>query len=309
MKPLEIQILKKLDQIDIGGKGVLAAVSGGLDSVALVNMLHTILPRRRSRLCVAYIHHGPSQDTNVAGYREQALSLVKGFCSDHNLDFLTVKCSVELHSEAEFRSFRQASLEKLRQEKKLDFIALAHHADDLLETRVMRLLRGVGPQGLPSMSTLMGVKLRPFLDLTKQQLKDYAEASGLRWLDDPSNNLRAFERNWVRGELLPFIEAHKKGSLAVLSRSLENLARANAFKVHQECVTLDGIDRSRLVLLTERDQRRVIAFYLLKNGIKDYSVSHVNEILKRLDTSKKEFRFSLLKRVWLVDAKRLKVES
>lgn len=184
---------------------------------------------------------------------------------------------------------------------------MAHHAEDLLETRLIRLVRGVGQQGLRAMSILARHRFRPFLEVSREELKKYAEGRGLKWLEDPSNWDTRYFRNWIRNEWLPSLEKFRAGSAQSLMRSLNNLAvRANSLKMP---ISEKGIDRNRLLALDKPDQMRVLARYMILKGIKSYRRGQIQEILKRLDTSRTEFRFTCAKQEWHVDAEHIGICS
>ncbi len=315
MNSFEIQALKILDTLNIKDQTLLLGVSGGLDSIVMSEVLTVLAARRNLQLIFGYVHHGESsldQAEVVDDYRNKTCKFVMEFANQKKVKFVTTKYSGgELKSEFDLRDYRLAALEKLRLQERAHFIVLAHHANDLLETRLIRLLRGVGPQGLRSMSVSSGVILRPLLDFTRDDLKNYALSRGLEWVEDPSNsNIEPF-RNWIRTVWLPMVEEKRIGSTRTLMSSLNSLTQDHIQDNNddQSLDFTDGVSRLELAKLTFREQRRVLAQYVLSSGLKDYSVTHLDEILKRLDSPQKDFTFNLLKREWHVDTKRIRVES
>lgn len=308
MQNLEIQVLKKLDALGIRDQVLLVGVSGGLDSIALVAVLSAIAPRRNLTLKLAHIHHG-AQDVP---YRNNAEDFVCRVAKSYGVAFVTKKYSgEELKSESQLRDFRLKALEELRVDADSNYVVLAHHANDLLETRMIRLLRGVGPQGLESMTILSSVILRPFLEFSRGEIYDYALRQGLVWIEDPSNQDQEPLRNWIRNVWLPMAEQKRSGATKTLMSSLDSLAQSVSDVGGEALINAyeEGLDRLELASLSFREQRRVLAKYIFSSGLKDYSVTHIDEILKRLDSSQKDFTFTLLKRKWCVDTKRIRVES
>src|SRR5690606_26436576 len=121
-----------------------------------------------------YIHHGPSADPQQVDYRFNAWSFVKEFCAKQSIEFFSNYSGEEaeefyknfsqtLSSEAQYRELRQNYFQKLKEEQKWDWLVYAHHRDDLLETRLIRLIRGVGSEHLQSMSFAHEGVLRPLL--------------------------------------------------------------------------------------------------------------------------------------------------
>jgi tRNA(Ile)-lysidine synthase len=130
-----------------------------------------------------------------------------------------------LEKEAQMRSFRRR--ESLRELSRLgfDWIAQAHHLDDLVETRLFRLLRGTGVQGLRAMDEFseVGRIIRPFLKYSKSDLQDYVSWHRLSWIEDPSNNHLKYQRNWIRHRLMPALEKQFPGALSRLNFFFEEV--------------------------------------------------------------------------------------
>src|SRR5690606_16347607 len=101
-----------------------------------------------------------------------------------------------------------------------EILALAHHRDDQVETLLLKLLRGAGAEGLGAMrpwrALAAGWLWRPFLDLPRTALADYAQAAGLTWVDDPSNTDQRMDRNYLRHRVLPLLRERWPRSDAVI---------------------------------------------------------------------------------------------
>src|SRR6476620_6435224 len=159
VSPFEYEVLKRLKGLNFewDQSRILVAVSGGRDSVALLNLLFALKTRLKFELAVAHVHHGHSTDKAVASYRIKTASFVKRLASNYNLEFHLIQHDgPELKSEADFRKVREALLESCRKRSESDWLAFAHHSDDLLETRLIRLIRGTGAQGLQAMNLTHG---------------------------------------------------------------------------------------------------------------------------------------------------------
>ena len=267
----------------------LLAVSGGLDSMVLAQVLWRWRRSLKIELAVAHVHHG----TEGGEYRDRAQALVRSWCRAQGVRFLSLQPRPRgLRSEADLRRFRHATLERWRRKHVYDLIVFAHHRDDLLETRVLRLIRGTGQQGLRAMSALSGRKLRPLLEIGRAELEAYARDSGIQWIEDPSNDQPILLRNWLRHEWLPRLEARCAGSMASLARSLEVLAPGAS--VHPRLGAFVGLRRKELMLVPAETQRALVVQYLRALGLKGYGRDHVLEVLKRLGARRKEFEFEML---------------
>ncbi len=265
-------------QVTHGVKGIggrwLVAVSGGIDSMVLIEVLRKWSRLLKIELAVAHVHHGVRASKSQKSFRDRAQSLVDNWCNEHEISFLTNEAEdVELKSEADLRSYRLQWLERWKKESSADFMVFAHHRDDLLETRILRLIRGTGPVGLKSMQIKSGSRLRPLLEVSRTDIEDYAQARALKFISDPSNSETHALRNWLRKEWLPALEKKRPGSAKALARSLQ-LMSENAV------VESSGPERNvglRRDLMTER----TVADYFRSLGLKNYGQKHVREVLKR----------------------------
>ncbi|NUM88552.1 MAG: tRNA lysidine(34) synthetase TilS, partial [Bdellovibrionales bacterium] len=114
------------------------------------------------------------------------------------------------------------------------YLALAHHEDDLAETVVQRLMRGTGLAGLAAMRPVNGVRIRPWLKVPQQVIREAAVEQGVSWREDSSNLDRKYERNWVRHELLPLMELRRPGTkrhLAALALEAAEFARTRPLQL------------------------------------------------------------------------------
>ncbi len=190
---------------------LLVAVSGGLDSSVLLQVLST-LAQKRGFACVAgHVNHGLRGDESEAdevSVRTLAQQLGVGVRVAHidpasQREGHVSRTRPTLQEAA--RRLRYEALRKLAGEAGARHIATAHHQDDQAETLLMRLFRGSGPDGLGGIPETSpdGMVLRPLLDVTREQIRLHAEAHGLCWREDSSNNDLRYTRNRVRAEWIP----------------------------------------------------------------------------------------------------------
>ncbi|TBU98989.1 tRNA lysidine(34) synthetase TilS [Phytopseudomonas dryadis] len=201
------------------------ALSGGLDSSVLLHLL-VQLSRREALppLSAIHIHHGLQAAAD--GWADHCQRL----CDELGVP-LTMR---------RVRVAEGASLERAARQARYDAFAaalapgevllLGQHRDDQAETLLFRLLRGAGVQGLaampPSRSLAAGHLLRPLLDCPRQALSDYAQAHGLRWVEDPSNADLRFSRNYLRHRLLPLIGERWPAAVETLARAADHQREA-----------------------------------------------------------------------------------
>lgn len=177
------------------------ACSGGLDSVLLLWALATLIPQR---IQVIHVNHGLHPDANRWADR------VAQLCADWGIPCTLESVAVEAATgnlEARAREARYSVFAQFL--KPNDVLWMAHHLNDQVETFLMHLSRGAGLdglQGIPQHRTLgQGLLVRPWLQLPKAILTDAAQILDLQWIEDPANANLAFDRNFVRHEVLPIL--------------------------------------------------------------------------------------------------------
>ena len=297
---------------------LLVGVSGGVDSMTLLSVLLEIKKVLNLRVSVGHVHHG-SENKVQLDFQNKSARTVKSFCEKNNVKFYCNKkmdedkCLSDTFSgvkqtEADMRKYRYKLLAQFVKESKADYLALAHTADDLLETRLIRLIRGTGEQGLKSMSFKNKKMIRPFILLSRSQIKDYAEKRKLNWCEDPSNRSKEYSfRNWIRREWLPMLEKKRPGSLKAIARSLELMTQVagkhqkNREVVYKSLIKNRSLRRDALLAFSKNaDKKKILAYYMKEQGFKNYSSSHIMELLKHLHRPQKHFTLSLLGKTWTV---------
>jgi tRNA(Ile)-lysidine synthase len=204
---------------------ILIGLSGGVDSVVLLHILHKLAPRFSWQLSALHVHHGISPNADEWS----------DFCAE-----LCARHFISLHIErADISPLRdhgiEAAARKLRHaafaEQSSDFVAVAHHADDQAETLLLQLLRGAGVRGVSAMPQFVertdSVSLiRPLLHFSRQEILDYAEAHQLRWIEDESNANDSYPRNFLRHRVLPLLSERFPAYRDTLGRSAQHFAEA-----------------------------------------------------------------------------------
>jgi tRNA(Ile)-lysidine synthase len=189
----------------------LVAVSGGPDSVALLDLLVESRDTHAQQLVVAHVDHGiHPESANVA---EQVRSLAHGYGLPVHVGRLKLGPDA---TETRARQARYDWLEELRGGVGAEVIFTAHHADDQVETVLMRFLAGSGPAGLTGMLPVRGALVRPLLSFRRADLLAYLQGANLVAWADPANSDPRHLRSWVRGELLPVL----RGRMSEVDRSI-----------------------------------------------------------------------------------------
>ncbi|MFS4459848.1 tRNA lysidine(34) synthetase TilS [Bdellovibrio sp. HCB2-146] len=307
---LDHEVWKLIKEYNLKDQKILIAFSGGVDSTALVRVLSKIHKPELLGLC--YYHHG--EDSNRE-YRKEAQVFTEKFAKKWGLTYFHLKSSELAKSEAQYRDLRYAALSRLMEEQGFTCLATGHHQDDLLETRLMRLIRGTGGQGLHAMYIYKAPLFRPFLETSKKELKKYLREEKIRAFEDPSNASLDPLRNWIRQDWLKALDKKSAGASGVFARSLETIARDLESSVWGELLSQNedyktqGLSRAFYLTLSPIEQRRMLAQYLFSLGKKDFTQSHLEEVQKRLDNSKKVITFKVAGFHWEINAEQIKVQS
>lgn len=195
---------------------VLAAVSGGADSVCLAHWLAGRRAKGRlAGLTLVHLHHGlrgAAADRDAALVRALAGRLKAPFLLEA-LDVRGLAAARRGGLEDAGRAARYKALARLAEAGGFGKVALGHHSDDNAETVLLHLLRGTkakGLAGIPPRRALPGSRaevVRPLLALTREETRRYCREFGLAWREDASNRDEGFARNWVRRRLIPLMES------------------------------------------------------------------------------------------------------
>ena len=231
------QVLKTIFRYNMLPDGARAgvAVSGGADSVALLHVLHRLSVPRRWSLRVLHFDHllrGPESDADRQFVEELSASLGLECCVG-SADVRDVARGANLEQTA--RQLRYQFFADIRVQQKLDAVATGHTASDQAETVLMRLFQGASPDSLSGIRAVnLGWVMRPFLDLTRDQVRDWLRSEGLKWREDSSNQDNCYDRNRLRNEVLPLLRNQWNPKLeAALSRLAELAARDEEFWIAQ----------------------------------------------------------------------------
>jgi len=203
------------------GARVVLACSGGLDSMAALEILVRLRPSVGHSLAVAHVEHGLWPGNAAAAEHVAAVARA------HGLGFAREQLDLPHGADLEHRArtARYAALHRLRHQLDCELLVTAHHADDQAETLLMRLARGCGPQALAGIRSHRDDDVvRPLLGLSRGDLRALAAALSITWVEDASNANPAFLRNRVRRDVLPALEAALPGATAGLARAAANCA-------------------------------------------------------------------------------------
>ncbi len=200
------------------------AVSGGPDSLCLLDALYLLSRKTGSTIHVVHVNYGlrgKDSELDEELVRERA----KAYGVD--VSVFHPKKTASSNLEEKLRVVRYQFLERVRKEKKSTLIAVAHHQDDQAETFLLRLLRGSGMRGLSSMLPKNGPIVRPLIETSRVDILRYLTERDLTYRTDKSNEQATFLRNRVRHELIPFLEKNYQANIKHILAGTASLLSAD----------------------------------------------------------------------------------
>lgn len=233
------------EQLVSPGTTVVAAVSGGADSLALLHFLHSHRAQWDIQVVAAHLDHCLRGEAS-----KQDRKLVMDYCAAEGIPLFSTACNVqqlakkskEHNIEAAARAARYRFLVQVAAIYSNAVIATAHHLDDQAETILMRLLRGSGMGGLGGMVAKAGRLVRPFLGVTKEEILAYCERYELSYCTDASNFDTAYLRNKIRLELMPQLKAYNPQIVSSLVKLGEICAAENDYLERQTAEAYEKIE-------------------------------------------------------------------
>lgn len=270
------------------GEKVILALSGGIDSMVLADLLLKTKVDFVAAHCNFHLR-GEESDGDEKFVRDYAeRNGIQCYVKHFDTEKYAAERGVSIEMAA--RDLRYAWFEQMRQQLGYDKVAVAHHADDQAETFFINLLRGAGLNGLKGMKPQNGVVIRPLLWASREQIRQYAVESQITWHEDHTNAESVYLRNKIRNQLLPtFDELHPEARQG-LYKSLEHLSAENELyrallkEKLAQIVELDGdvqrLPFSKLVKAkvpepaipeaTRRVERPTYSFQLLFEWLRQY---------------------------------------
>ncbi len=242
-----------------GCESVAVGLSGGADSVALLHILSLYCSRCGIKVYAFHVHHGIRGDT-----ADRDLEFCQKLCRDRNIGFGFIRLDVPAAAakcgrgiEEVARDMRYAALEEFRVENGIDRIAVAHHADDNLETLIFNLVRGSSSKGGCAIPPIRGKIIRPLLTVTKEEVLDYIKSCGLEYVTDETNFDESYTRNFIRAQIVPNLKKINPSVCEAAGRFTESLRTdcdyldklARAYTGENSCALLSSLDDAILYRL------------------------------------------------------------
>lgn len=276
--------------------GMAIALSGGLDSSALLHLAHDYAQRKGIALHAFHIHHGISDNA------DDWLAHCERACAQLGVAFearrVTLRDAAASGTEEAARKSRYAALGALCRERGVTLLLTAHHLDDQAETVLLQLLRGSGTAGLSGMDAANAapellanpdlVMARPLLAASRKQMADYVAAHGIAHVDDESNRDPRFARNALRHQVMPVLAAAFPGFQQRFARSAQHAQSAQRLLIElatqdlADCLDGDCLDVGKLRLMSVDRCHNLLRHWFGTRGLRMPSTAWLAEMLVQL---------------------------
>lgn len=295
-------VIKYLEDLLQSKDVVIAAISGGPDSMALLNLLCEMKEKKNIEIIVVHVNH------NVRKESEDEENLVKTFCNNKKIIFESMKINkkIEKNFEMEARKIRYNFFEENIKKYHAKYLITAHHGDDLIETILMRLTRGSVLKGYKGIDTEVKKDnyciLRPLLSVTKKDILDYVQSNNIPYAIDYTNDKDDHTRNRYRHYILPFLKEENKNVHLKYKEFSEELKKYDEFidsYIAMNCSNIYVNDFINIELFNK--EQNLIKYKIIEkmlNNVFDGKLEiinkrHVNLILELIRNNKNNSKISL----------------
>lgn len=258
------QVANAFSGLSLDDKHIVVALSGGIDSVVLLDAVKR-LSSSNVKISAVHVHHGLSDAA------DEWLAFCQKLCQQYQITFYAEKVrltDMDKGIEAAAREARYQALAKYVEPNTL--LLTAQHQDDQCETLLLALKRGSGVRGLagmpPELPFRQGLLLRPLLNVTRSAIEGYAKLHSLSWVEDASNRDDKFDRNFLRLEVLPKLNQRWQGFSGNVARTANLCQQANQL--------LDEIASQDLAQVSQQKDK------LCLNNLREMSTPRINNVLR-----------------------------
>ena len=282
------------------GDSIVSAVSGGSDSVFMLEMLLAIKDDYDLKIIVSHVNHGlrgaeaqrdedfvkKLAEKNGLIYEVEHIDMA-GYAKEHSLT-----------CEEAGRKLRYLFFEEIKEKYKADKVAIAHNENDVAETIFLNIFRGTGLDGLESIPLRRDFYIRPILCFEKSEILDFLKENNIRYVDDSTNFTNDYKRNMIRNEIIPFIKKNFNENIVSSMSRLAYIAKENNIYLediindkYKAIVTANSIDREGFNELIHYEKTLVLRKFLRENlnYLNNISKDNIEDMINliKLDSGKK----------------------
>ena len=253
---------------------IVVGCSTGPDSMALVDMLLKIRDKYNLSLIIAHVNH------NLRKQSYEEAEYMKQYCEDNDIVFETM--TIESYGDDNFHNeahnIRYNYFESLVEKYHANYLMTAHHGDDLIETVMMRIVRGSNLNGYSGFKTIVDKGtykiVRPLVYFTKEELKQYDEENNVKYYIDDSNDKDKYTRNRYRKYLLPFLKEEEKNVHLKFLKFSNTLDEANTYLEKEKNKVIERTILNNKIVVDQFVKEDIfiqkeILYYLLSNYYND----------------------------------------
>ena len=275
---------------NIEGKKINLGVSGGVDSIVLLDLMSKL----NLDLTICHCNFNlREEDSN----KDEAF--VKELAFKYNVPFLSKEFDTK-----KYMADNKVSVQMAARELRFDWfkelianneiVALAHHKDDLIETFFLNLTRGTGIEGLSGMSENKNGIIRPLLIFEKEEMKVYAEENNLEYREDASNATSKYKRNKIRNEILPLFKELNPGFTKTMGRNISYLNEVNLWQKNELTKLKNRLikeeqGKSKILIseILKSDNKKSLLFGILNEfGFNQFQIQDISNNLHLFETGK-----------------------
>ncbi|MBQ7740607.1 MAG: tRNA lysidine(34) synthetase TilS [Eubacterium sp.] len=271
--------VKKYNMLS-GGERVVIGISGGADSMLLLNYFMAVRKKYALDICVANVEHGIRGDAS-----KKDSEFVERFCRDNSIEFhmLSINAPKEAKNAGE-------GVEEYSRKRRYEFfnslspdkIAVAHNSSDNAETFLFRLSRGMGINGACAVKPVRDNIIRPLIELSSEDIREYCNKNNIQYVIDETNNHNDYSRNYIRNVIIPEFEKLNPSFEESVLRFVESISEAQSHisRLGKECYNKafngEGLDVSVLKEADEVIAKEAIKLYFESRGI-NLDALHLNK--------------------------------
>ncbi|WON74363.1 tRNA lysidine(34) synthetase TilS [Nitrosospira sp. Is2] len=289
------------------GNRLFVGLSGGVDSVVLLDLLVPLSVQLPFELSAIHVNHG------ISPRADEWSRFCHHLCRSRGVPLETARLKINREPGVSLEAAAREERYRIFATLKADYVVLAQHLDDQAETLMLQLLRGAGVKGLSAMPVVRATRvamkdtwqpnsgsaspartspypliLRPLLEVSRREIEDYAQRHALQWITDESNDDTAFDRNFLRHEFFPMLEkrfpSYRKaflrasGHFAEASALLDELAEVDS----RECARTGSIEIECLRKLSFLRAKNLLRYMFARRGAILPSAAKLEDILRQL---------------------------
>lgn len=287
---MQNKVRKFLKEHNLKGKNALVGYSSGVDSTVLLHILNSLKEEFSLKsLTAVHLNH------NWRGeFSDEDEKFAQNFCKNNDIDFYSEKLPPDIQkTETTAREKRYEFFENCKRKFNADVIFLAHTKDDNIETAIYRIIKGTGIEGLRSILPVRDIFYRPLLEISKEEIINYAKENNLEYREDNSNTDIKYRRNFIRHKILPLFKEINPTAEASISNLIKvaqaeyELIEEKMEEIKEKLFENGKIKTEEFSKLPKSHKMKIIQNYI-KNDLKNPNSRKIEQIIDFIEETVKE---------------------